>query len=378
MAFNRLFFGLIIICLLLLVPATIAAEEDIIPVTGIRLDKTEMVLGLNEREELRATVYPWNASNRAVSWSSSDPAVVAVEPSGHTADLVPQSTGEATITARTIDQGYFIQSLITVIIRVQSIGIDQEELTLIPGEKIKLEARVAPRDATEQGINWRSTDPGVATVTEEGEVEALREGNARIIVSSVEDDRITEFSTVTVIGEGSDPIISTPVNGETPPIDPEPQPDPASNFYIYIIGGIAALLIILLLIFALTRKKHAVQPTVPAQAAPPGQQIARPLLVGLSGTFAGQVIEFKNNQATIGRDLSGQAVYPLENTEVSRSHCTITFGPVSRQFTIVDTSSNGTFWVNGERLQQNQQYNIEPGDRFSLSESNETFTVELE
>ncbi len=378
MAFNRLFFGLIIICLLLMLPAAIAAEEEIITVTGIRLDKTEMVMGLNEREELRATVYPWNASNRAVSWSSSDSAVVMLEPSGHTANLIPQSTGETTITARTIDQGFQIQCFVTVIIRVQSIGIDQEELTLSPGEKSKLEVRVAPREATEQGINWRSTDPGVATVTEEGEVEALREGNARIIASSVEDDKITVFSTVTVTEEGDEPVIPPPVNGETPPIDPEPQPETASNLFIYIIGGLAVLLIILLFLFVLTRKRSAVQPSVPLQAAPPGQQIARPLLVGLSGTYAGQVVEFSNNQATIGRDSSAQAVYPPENTEISRIHCTVTFDPVLRHFTIVDTSSNGTFWINGERLQQYQQYNIEPGDRFSLSESNETFTVELE
>ena len=382
MTFTKKFFSLVLlVCLLLLFCITsAAAEEEVVRVTGIRLqdNKTEVTLELGESEYLTAIVFPVNATDRRVLWSNSNPKVVELDINGNTARIISRSPGEATITVRTVDRGYNIDCQVKVIKPVTSIGIEPEMIALAEGETAELNAWIIPRDATDQGILWESQNPGIATVDEDGNVRAVREGEAKIIARAHYDKSINNYTTVNVYASAIDEDIAvTPVEPVTND-DPVP-PDSDNNLLFYLVLGLGVLILLAVIIFLVMRQRRAAQPTHLAYSAPAAQQQFRPVLVGLSGTYAGQVIEFENNQATIGRDHSvAQAVYPAENTEVSRKHCTVYFDPASQQFTLVDTSSNGTFRASGERLEQNQEYNIEPGERFSLAESGETFTVELE
>ena len=374
-------FLILVICLLpLFIFTSVAAEEEIIRVTGIRYEdnKTELDLVVGDTENLTAIVFPYNAADRRVSWDNSNPIVADLDADNNSARIFAKAPGETVITASTLDRGFYIECLVKVTKAVSGISIEPREVALVPGETIQLKARVLPDDASEQGIVWESSRPGIASVDETGKVNATAEGEARIIARSAEDDNINSYTSVTVyasaVEEGE---VDTPVVEPTPP-EEIPSPEDGDNLLLYIAVGFGALITVALILTIVMRSRRPLQSVQQAPVAQPVQQTTRPLLVGLSGTFASQVIEFKNNQATIGRDPSAQAVYPPENTEVSRRHCTLTFDPLLQQFTLIDTSSNGTFWTNGERLQQNQQYQIEPGERFSLSESNETFTIELE
>lgn len=65
------------------------------PVTGISVDKLSLALGVNDQEMLIATVSPENASNKNVSWVSSNPTVISVIDG----KIIALANGSATVTA---------------------------------------------------------------------------------------------------------------------------------------------------------------------------------------------------------------------------------------------------------------------------------------
>lgn len=81
-----------------------------VPVTGITLDKTNGTLAEGDTVTLTATVSPSNASNKAVTWTSSAPAVATVVNGVVTA----LSAGTAVITAKTEDGNYTASYTLTV------------------------------------------------------------------------------------------------------------------------------------------------------------------------------------------------------------------------------------------------------------------------
>lgn len=71
--------------------------------TGISLNKSEVTLNKGDSETIVATVLPSNASNKNVTWSSSNSDVATVSSSGK---ITAKKYGETIITATTADGGY--------------------------------------------------------------------------------------------------------------------------------------------------------------------------------------------------------------------------------------------------------------------------------
>jgi uncharacterized repeat protein (TIGR02543 family) len=80
---------------------TVTVSAATIPVTSVTLNKSDIYLTVGAQETLTATVLPDNATNQAVTWSTSDSAVATV--SGGAVTGV--SAGTAVITVKTADGG---------------------------------------------------------------------------------------------------------------------------------------------------------------------------------------------------------------------------------------------------------------------------------
>lgn len=80
---------------------TVQAKPATVPVTGVSLDKATLELFTGESKTLTATVLPETATDKSVTWESSNPDVATVE--GGTVTAVKE--GEATITVKTVDGG---------------------------------------------------------------------------------------------------------------------------------------------------------------------------------------------------------------------------------------------------------------------------------
>ena len=70
---------------------------EVVPVSGISLDKTSVTLKRNEKAQLTATITPENAFYKDVEWASSDSEIVTVDDEGNIRGI---SAGEAVITVK--------------------------------------------------------------------------------------------------------------------------------------------------------------------------------------------------------------------------------------------------------------------------------------
>ena len=75
-------------------------NPEIIRVTSVSLNKTSITLAVDDNETLTATVLPENATNKTVTWGSSDTSVAAVDANGK---ITAVGLGNATITVTTND-----------------------------------------------------------------------------------------------------------------------------------------------------------------------------------------------------------------------------------------------------------------------------------
>ncbi|MBU4439263.1 MAG: leucine-rich repeat protein, partial [Firmicutes bacterium] len=80
-------------------PPSGGSDPVTVPVSGVSLNKTAMTLLVNGKETLTATVAPTAASNKAVSWTSSDATVATVDASTGEVTAVAEGTAEITATS---------------------------------------------------------------------------------------------------------------------------------------------------------------------------------------------------------------------------------------------------------------------------------------
>ncbi len=82
---------------------TIASFDGIVPVNGIEMSPNTSVKNIGESLQLTTTILPSNASNTAVTWTSSDTSVATVNSTGL---VTAVSAGSVQIIAQTVDGGF--------------------------------------------------------------------------------------------------------------------------------------------------------------------------------------------------------------------------------------------------------------------------------
>ncbi|MBR5175165.1 MAG: Ig-like domain-containing protein [Bacteroidales bacterium] len=162
-------------------------HEDPVPATvgvsGVSINKTTLSLTEGGSETLTATVAPDNATNKAVSWKSSDTGVATVDNSGK---VTAVKAGSATITVTTNDGSKTATCSVSVAsktVSVTAISLDKTTLELAEGAEETLKATITPADATNQVVTWSTSDHNVANVSD-GKVTAVKAGEATITVTT--------------------------------------------------------------------------------------------------------------------------------------------------------------------------------------------------
>ena len=181
-------------------------EPDVIEVTRVSLGKTSVELTEGDETTLIATVNPDNATNKNVTWRSSDSSVASVSDGKVTA----LKAGTATITVTTEDGGKTATCEVKVnpknvepeVIAVTSVSLDKTSVELTEGDETTLIATVNPDNATNKNVTWKSSDSSVASVSD-GRVTALKTGTAMITVTTVDGGK-TATCQVKVIKKNND------------------------------------------------------------------------------------------------------------------------------------------------------------------------------
>ena len=178
-------------------------------VTGVKLNKNTLSLQRGEKVTLVATVSPYDASNKNVTWTSNNEDIATVSPYGRVEAI---GAGDAVISVMTQDGGFRAQCNVTVEeeeengeegngeegneeeIHVTGVSLNKTSLHLMEGEWDILDATVIPSNATNKDVTWESDDEDVATVSEDGFVEAVEEGTTVIRVITDDGYEIAECS----------------------------------------------------------------------------------------------------------------------------------------------------------------------------------------
>lgn len=175
------------------------------PITSITLKST---LGLNvgEEEILVATINPTDASDKTITWTSSDGKVAKVDNNGKVTALKAGTTN-IVVTAK---NGVSATCVVTIKNPITSITLDKQTLTMDKGTETTLKATINPSDTTDdKTLTWTSSDGEVAKVDNNGKVTALKAGTTNIKVTAK--NGVSATCVVNVKG----PIISITLDKQT-------------------------------------------------------------------------------------------------------------------------------------------------------------------
>ncbi len=157
-------------------------RKPVVHVSNVVLDTKDCTLTKGSSIALRATVLPSDATDKSVIWSSSDERVVSVTSAGR---ITAVGGGRADVTVTTVDGAHKASCRVTVTVPVQSVSIlGDSQIALVEGDRLQLSAAVYPEDATDKSLSWHSSDSGVVTVSDSGEITAMKVGNATVRATS--------------------------------------------------------------------------------------------------------------------------------------------------------------------------------------------------
>ena len=189
-----------------------------VAVSSVNLNKTVATVGVGATTQLVATVLPTIATDKSVTWSSSDTAKATVNASGV---ITGVATGSATITVTTTDGGKTATCAVTVVtsVAVTGVGLNQSTAFLATGSTLQLTASVTPTNATNTALTWSSSVPAKATVSSSGLITAIVAGTTNIVVTTT-DGSFTATCAVTVYSGAFVPVTGVSVTPTSRTIEP--------------------------------------------------------------------------------------------------------------------------------------------------------------
>lgn len=141
-----------------------------------------LLLNKKEKKKLKVKVRPKTAGKKGITWKSSKKSVATVSKKGM---VQGKRYGKTTISA-TVKDGSRAKAKIRVQVgrKVSGVALPSSNVDVDVKGAVKLQARVAPANATKRKLSYSSSDKDVASVSSAGVVHGRSKGKATITVSS--------------------------------------------------------------------------------------------------------------------------------------------------------------------------------------------------
>ena len=173
-------------------------ESDPVAVTGVKLPFTALTQKIGTSFTLVATIEPANATNKTVTWSSSNNTVASVTNMGV---VQAKAAGTADITVTTADGGHIATCSFTVTaedVVLTDLKVSPAETHIKVGQAGTLNVKYEPVTATHKEVTWETSDAAIVTVDQNGNIKGVAVGEAVITVKSKQDETIKSTSKVIV------------------------------------------------------------------------------------------------------------------------------------------------------------------------------------
>ncbi len=175
-----------------------------VPVSGIQLSQTSAALTVGDTLTLTKTIYPSDATNQAVTWTSSSDAVASVDSNGK---ITAKTAGSAVITCKSVSDNSVVGICNVTVkakvqtpseIKVNKITLNKTTASVTKGKTLQLTATVTPGNATNKEVKWDTSDKNVATVSDNGLVTAKSAGTATITCTAQDGSSVKATCKITV------------------------------------------------------------------------------------------------------------------------------------------------------------------------------------
>ena len=181
---------------------------EVIHVESVTIGRVETEQVIGNKIQLAVNVFPDDADNKSVSYSTSNSTVATVSSTG----LVTfKSAGNVRITVTSVDGGksdYINFQVEDVIAQLESIAISGIS-SIKEGGSTKLNVTYSPSNISleSKAVTWKSSDTNVATVSADGTVKGIAEGKATITCTSNVNSSVSAVWIMDVTAEVKDKII---------------------------------------------------------------------------------------------------------------------------------------------------------------------------
>ncbi len=166
------------------VPFSCEKEDPVIKIASVSVSENRMNVTEGDVNKLQITISPDNATNKRVTWKSSNASVVFVDKNG---EISANKAGSATITVTTEEGSKTATCEVTVepkIVEPNSILLNIESVELTVGDSKLLTYVVEPTNASNKNVKWESNDASIVSVEQNGKITANKAGNATITAVS--------------------------------------------------------------------------------------------------------------------------------------------------------------------------------------------------
>lgn len=153
---------------------------------GISVTTDYTVLPINTTKQLVVAFNPSNATNKTVTWSSSNSKVATVDSSGNVKAV---GAGSTIITAKSNDGGYTDTVSVEVVdyanlVEEKTLSFTNSTYSIGVNQTVSLEPVITPSNATFKSVGFVSSDPTIAVVDENGVVTGKKEGKVTITATT--------------------------------------------------------------------------------------------------------------------------------------------------------------------------------------------------
>jgi len=144
----------------------------------IEISDYEEKLKVGDVMRISAKVYPIDTVGAELEYKSSDETIATVNSSGEVKGI---SKGKVTIAVSAC--GITENVKLDVVVATKKIELSKDYFIFRPGQSDRISATVFPSDASQE-LTFKSLDPSIVSVSDDGSIKANKVGNTSVIVSN--------------------------------------------------------------------------------------------------------------------------------------------------------------------------------------------------
>ncbi|MEK3799419.1 Ig-like domain-containing protein [Peribacillus sp. FSL H8-0477] len=173
------------------------SDEEIKAPQSITLSKTAVSLIVYKTAQLTATVNPIETADQSVSWISTNPKIATVNQNG---EIKAVKVGTTIITVASNDNPLIKESIKVTVTKIvpTSLKLSKASLHIIKNQTVNAKATIAPSNAANKTVRWKSSNTKAAKVDSNGNIKGIANGSATITATAQDNSKVYKRVTVKV------------------------------------------------------------------------------------------------------------------------------------------------------------------------------------